>query len=193
MEEVVEARPLRPFHEDFLRAVVGQEFFHIVGIALSGHKFAGGYVQKRNTEDLFVAGDGCKEIVLLMREYIVIGRYAGSDQFGNTAFDQRFGLFRIFQLVAYGHALAGSYQFGQIGIQRMMRKAGQFDKLGSSVGTPCQRYPQDLGSHDGILRKCFVEISHPEEQDSIRVFLLDLKVLAHQRRFYHRLCHREKS
>jgi len=74
-------------------------------------------------------------------------------QFGNAPLDEFFGCFGVFQLIANGNSFACSHQFGQIGIECVMGKSGKFHKLGSAIGTSGERYAQNFGSDDGVIRK----------------------------------------
>ena len=77
--------------------------------------------------------DGTKKVVLLLFQNFVVGGDAGRHQFGDAALDEGFGEFGIFQLVADGHAVAGAYQFGKVGVEGMVRKTGEVLVGGGSV------------------------------------------------------------
>ncbi len=115
---------------------------------------------------------------------------AGSDQFDDSALDEEFGLFRVFQLFADSHPLSRPYQFGQIGVYGVERKACQFDRSRRARRAFGERDAQNPGGRDGVFAECLVEISHPVEQDGIRIFRFGGVILLHQRRlsaFF--LCH----
>ena len=90
-------------------------------------------------------------------------------------------LLRIFKLLTYCHTLPGSYQFGQIGVERMMRKSSQLYGSGFAVHPPCQCDTQYLRRLHRILTHALVEIAHTEKKNSIGVTLLHIGVLPHYR------------
>lgn len=94
---------------------------------------------------------GRKEVVLLVVEHIVIYGHAGRDKFGDAALDKFLGCLGVFELLADGYALARPDKFGQIGVERVMWKAGKFDILCRSVGTTGQRNAEYFGRGYGIL------------------------------------------
>ena len=77
-----------------------------------------------------------KKVVFLIIQHIVAHGHTRRHKFGDAAFDEFFGQFRVFQLVANGYAFARTYKFWQICIKRMMWKSGH---LRTSVATSCQR------------------------------------------------------
>ena len=103
-----------------------------------------------------------KEIVLTTGQYVVIEGYAGSYELGDTALDELLGEFGIFELFADGHALAGTYQAGQIAIQGMVRESGQLDVLCRAVGTACKGDTEYLRGLHGVIAEGLIEVAHAE-------------------------------
>lgn len=88
---------------------------------------------------------------------------------------------RVLQLVADGHALAGTYQLGQIGVECMMRKARHFDGFPLAVGTFGQGNTEDFGRDDGIGGIGFIEVTTTKQHDSIGMLCLQVEELFHHR------------
>mgnify|MGYP006993158041 CR=1 FL=1 len=80
------------------------------------------------------------------------------------------------------HALPGADQFRKIGVDGMVREAGQFDVRGRAVGPARQRDAEYLAGLDRVLAERLVEVAHAEQQDRVAVHRLDAVVLLHQRR-----------
>ena len=59
--------------------------------------------------ETFLKMQGGEVIVGFFIQYIVVKRQAGSNQFGNHSFHYPDGIFRVFQLIADGHAVSGTY------------------------------------------------------------------------------------
>ena len=45
---------------------------------------------------------------------------------------------RVFELLTYCHTLSGSYELGQVGVERMMRKSGKLNIFVTAVGSASQ-------------------------------------------------------
>ena len=127
--------------------------------------------------------DGCQEVIAVAVQQFVVHGHTGCYEFRHPAFYDALGEFWVFQLVADRHPIAGLDELVQVGVEGVMRKAGQFGGCRVSVVPFGQRNAQHRRRAYGIFAKGFVEITHPEEQDGIRVALLDRLVLLHERRF----------
>src|SRR6476469_4899377 len=64
----------------------------------------------------------CEKIIIAIVEQLFVGGDAGRDQFGNTAFNNSLCLFRIFKLVANGHAVTCFHKLVQVSVERMVWK-----------------------------------------------------------------------
>ena len=93
------------------------------------------------------------------------------------------GTYRVFELVADGHPLPGFDQFGQVGIQGVVREARQGGLVAPVVALG-EHNVEDIGRLFGIRPEGLVEIAHPEQQQRIRIPALDAVVLLHQRGFF---------
>ena len=78
---------------------------------------------------------GGKVVVLACRQRIVVKVHPRCDQLGDAAFHEFLGQFRVFELFAYRHPLAGPYQPGQISVESVMGKTGEFHISGFTVCT----------------------------------------------------------
>ncbi len=120
-----------------------------------------------------------------MIQYRVIYRNSGCDKLRYASLHKFLGELGILKLLAYRHTLSGPYKFGKIGIKGMVRESGKLDILRHTVGTTRQRYAEYLGSHYGIIGKCFIKVTDTKQQYGIGMLLLHLDVLLHQRSFYY--------
>ena len=92
-----------------------------------------------------------------MLEDLVVVRNARRHEFRHAALDDLLRQLRVFQLVADGHAHAGTDQLRQVGIEGMMRKAGQLHKGGRAICAPRQDDTEDAGRLDGVLSEGLVK------------------------------------
>ena len=88
---------------------------------------------------------------------------------------------RVFQLLTYSDAVAGSDQFGQIHIESMVRKSCQLYATLVTIHTASKGNSQNLRRFDRIHTHALVEVTDTEKKNGIRVFLLHLPILLHQR------------
>ncbi len=170
--------------EDFARTEIPEELVDIVRGALCSQEFAGGDIQKSDAELFLSKTHRRQEVVRFRLQYLVIERHTRCDQFRNAALDDCFGHFGILQLVADGDTESGFYQFGEIGVQGMMRKPGQCRLTFASVPPFCQDDTEDARGPDGIFSKGFVKIAHAKQEAGIGILGLDLVILLHQGRFF---------
>ena len=177
---IIESALETAFDQDFLGRELRHKFVGIVGIALGGKELSGADIQKCYTQGLVApVVYGRQEVVEFAVQYIITQRYAGRHQLGDAALDQRLGIFELF---ANGHALARPHQFGQIGIQGMVRETRQFDVCRRPVGWTGQSDAQNLGSGQGVIAECLVEVAYTEKHYRIGMLAFHLDVLFHQRR-----------
>ena len=105
--------------------------------------------------------NGSKEVVLFVVEHIIRHGHTGSHQFGNTSLNEFLRELGILQLVTDSHALAGTYQFGQVGIEGMM---GESRHLGirlavSPVVTTSERDTQNPTGLYRVIAIGLVEVA----------------------------------
>ena len=119
----------------------------------------------------------------------VVDGDAGGHQLGDAPLHQLLGQFGILQLVANGHPLTGTYQLGQVGVERVVGKPRQLHELGGAVGAAGESDTQYLGGYDGVVGEGLIKVAHAEQQDGIGMFLLDLDILHHHRCLSYLFCH----
>ena len=124
--------------------------------------------------------NGSQEVVGFGLKEFVAQRYPGGDQFCDPPFDNCFGLLRIFELITDSHPLPCLDQFGEVGVQGVVRKACQGCFIPSIIALG-EHDVEDAGGFFRIIAESLVKITHPEEQHGIRVFGLDAVELLHQR------------
>jgi len=162
-------------------AYVADEFVYVSGGALGAEELAGRYVEKGHADLCLVDMDGGKEVVLAGRQGVVVEVDARGDELGDAALHEFFGEFRVLELLAYGHSLAGAHQSRQIGVERVVGESGQLDVGRLAVGAARQGDAEDLAGGYGVVRECLVEVTDAEQQYRVGMFLLHLIVLGHQR------------
>ena len=78
-----------------------------------------------------------EEVIFAEVEHVAVDGNAWSNEFGDAALDEFLGEFRVFELLADSHALAGAHKFWQIRVESMVRKTCQFNALTGAVGAFC--------------------------------------------------------
>ena len=123
-----------------------KKLVRIFGVAFGDEEFAGGYVEKGQSEGsggpgvvgcssvaFFGEINGGEKIVAVALEEAIFDGHAGRHHFRDAAFDDAFGHLRVFELIAYGHAKAGFNQPVEIRVQRVMWETGELGGCGSAV------------------------------------------------------------
>ncbi len=157
-------------------------------------KFAGGQIEKAESighdPGLFLATDGGHVEIALVVEELGVGDHPGRDHPYHLPLDNPFGQGRIFDLLADGHPPARLDQLGQIGRGRMVGETAQWHLVGLILVVAAgEGDAEDLGGDDGILKEHLVKITHPVEENGVRVALFDLKVLLEHGGDFHSLGH----
>ena len=132
---------------------------------------------------------GSEEVVLLIVEHVLIDRHARCHQLRDATLDELLRHLGVFQLVADGHAASCTYQFRQIGVERMVRETSHLELLVLAVSTLGKRDAQYLASYDSVGRVCLVEVATTKQHDSIRMLGLKLQELLHHRGHHYIFCH----
>src|SRR6185437_1159416 len=92
-------------------------------------------------------------------------------------------LFWVFELLANSDTLARRNQFWKVSIEAMIRKACQSHMSGSAIGPFGKGNAENGRCLLRVLRKSFVKIAHPKEQQCIWVLMFHLIILLHERGF----------
>ena len=174
--------------DDFARSKGMGNVQQLLHISLRNKELPRGDIHQCYSVFAFLMVDGHQEVILSRGQNLLIKSNSWGYQLCNTAFYNAFHEFGVFQLVADGHTHARPYQFGQVGIERMMREACQLGTLATVVSLG-EDYPEDLGSSHGILPKGLIEISNPEKQHCICILRFYCIILRHQRGFFRAFCH----
>ena len=176
--------------EYFLRHETVDEFLRFVYSSLGQQEFAGRYVEEGDAAKVGLGEMyGGEEIVFLIVEHIVINRDTGCDKLCDAAFDQFLCQFGVFELVADCDPLAGTYEFGEIGVEGVVREACHLDGFALAVAAPCECYPEDFGRGDGVRRIGLIEVAASEKQHCIGMFGLEVKILLHHWCHHDVVCH----
>ena len=176
--------------EHLLGLEVAYQLLHIVVSALAYQKLACRDIQEADATRRLAKMHSTEEVVFLVVQHRILHGHTGRHEFRNTAFYQLFSQLGVFQLVADGHTFACSDEFGQIGVQRMMRKASHLVALVVAIITVCQRNTQDARGNDGVFAVRLVEVATTKQQQGLRIFCLEVEELFHHRRqFAIFLCH----
>jgi len=149
-------------------------------IAFSCGKVARRNVEERQAIARLIAVHGCEVVVGPGIEYLVVKSDPRRDQLCDTAFDDANGFFRVFELITNGYPVSCSNQPWEVGVQRVMGKASEFDFACASVSSFGQYNVQDIGRFDGVFSKGLVEIAHPKKEQRFRVIGFDPIVLLHK-------------
>ena len=177
--------------EHLLRGEIHQQLVHILFPTLGSKKFTRTDVKEGHTQHFLAEVDGCKEIVLLAVEHRAADHHTGRHQFGDAALDEFLGQLGVLQLVADGDTLAGTDEFGQIGVQGMVGKTRHLGSSGSTVAAPREGDAQNLAGSDCILQVGLIKVTHTEQQYRIGMLGLHLDKLLHHRRIQRILSHLE--
>ena len=121
---------------------------------------------------------------------IILWCWIRCDLFGDAAFHEFLGQFRVFELFAYRHPLAGPYQPGQISVEGMMGKACEFHISGFTVCTSREGYAEYLGGRYGVIGESLVEVADTKQQYCVWMFLFYFLILLYQWCFCNLFCHR---
>ena len=127
--------------------------------------------------------EGRQKIIPSMIQQRIAERHRRRNQFSDIPFDNAFGLFGVFHLIADRHPQPSSNQTGQILVQRMMGESCQGHFGGSPIRALGQGDSQNFGTLHRVIPKGFVEVPYPEQEHCPGVSRLDLRVLFHQRGF----------
>ena len=180
-ERLGETPAVAALDEHLLGREVPHQLVHIVDVALGSEKLAGADVEKGHPYRFFAKMNRGQEVVLLAVEDGAAHHHTGGHQLGDAALHQLLGELGVLELVADGHALAGPDELGQIGVERMMRKAGHLGGAAYHTRAPRERDAQNLGGGDRIGTVGLIEVAHTEQQHRIGMLCFHLVELFHHR------------
>ncbi len=170
--------------DDLLGREIGNQLVYIGVRTLGNIEFARRNIEKGDARELGSEENRRKVGVLLVGEDVVAHDHAGRDEFDDPALDQPLDRLGVFQLFADGYPFSGANQLGQVGVDGMIGKTGQFDERSRPVGPPRKRDAQNAAGLDGVFAESLVEVADPEQQHRIGMHRLDCIVLLHERGFH---------
>ena len=160
-ERLLEAGAVAALYEHLLGGKVGEQLIYIVNRPLGSEKLAGADVEQRHASSFLAKVHGGEEVVLLAVEQGVAHHHAGGDELGDAALNELLGELWVLELVADGHALAGSHQLGQVGVEGVVRKPRHLQVLAASaVRASREGDAQDFAGHDGVVAVGLIEVAH---------------------------------
>ena len=119
--------------------------------------------------------------MLFLVQHLFPESKARGHEFGDSPPDKCLGEFRVFELVAYGDLVSGTYQLGQIEFYGMVRESGHRDVAFVPVRALRLHDAQDLARQYRIVGICLIEIPHPVQQYGLRMLGLHGKILFQKR------------
>ena len=122
-----------------------------------------------------------EKVILFVVKHVVRQCHARRHQFRDAALHELLRQLRVFQLVADGHALAGTDQLRQVRVEGVMREARHLVALVVTVVTVGQRDAEDTRCRDGVLALRLIEVTTPEEHHRVGVLRLQVEELLHHR------------
>ena len=168
--------------EHFLGREVGQQLVDIVGRTFGREELASRDVEQRKAAGPVAEMHCGQEVVFLGREHVVAQCHAGGNHLGYAALDNGFCELGVFELVADGHTVAGTYEFWQVSVERVVGKARHFGVLCVTlVAAVGKGDTQHRRSRYGVLHVGFVKVAATEKDNGIGVLRLQPAVLLHHR------------
>ncbi len=150
--------------------------------AFPGPEVARGHVDESHAERAAGACPGPmqgEEIVVgCPLEVARIGQRAGRDDTDHLSPDELLALGGCFHLLAHRHLPPGPYEPRDVAVGGMVRNAGHRNGAFSLLAR-CQRDLKQARALVGVLEEELVEVAQTEEQQVVRVALLELPVLPH--------------
>ena len=182
-EHLREAGLAAALHQHLFRCKAAQEFVDIFCPPLCHEKLARRDVEQRHAHGRRAVVNGTEEIVFFRVEHIVCHRHARRYEFRDAALHEFLREFRVFQLVADGHAETRANEARQICVERVEGEARHFRcRPVALVVAARERNAQHTRSRHGIGGICFVKVAAAKQQNGIRVFGLEVIKLLHHRR-----------
>ena len=167
--------------EHLLRLQVAQHFFNVVVGALTRQELARRDVEERHATGHLAEVHSAEKVILLVVQHVVRQRHARRHQLGDAALHEFLRQLGVLQLVADGHALAGTYQLRQIRVQCVVGESRHLVALVITVVTVGQRDAQDTRRRDGVLAVRLVEVAAAEQHHRVGVLRLQVEKLLHHR------------
>ena len=149
-------------------------------------EFARGDVAQRAASEIPAKADRQDVVRPAVLQHVRLDDRARRDHAGDLPLHQSLGQRRIGHLLADGHLVALRNQLLQIGLHGVERNAAHRRALAQAAVAAGQRQFQLLRNQLRVVEEHLIEIAQPEEQDRVRILLLDLEILLHHGRKGHR-------
>ncbi len=181
-ESLLEALLFGTLVDDLLGSEAGKKFIDVRIGTLADVELAGGDVEKSDAGGFTAEKNGGEEGILLRGKDVVAEGDAGSDDLGNTAFDESLSSLGILQLFAYSNPFAGADEFRKVSLDSVVRKAGKLDLGSGTITAFSESDTENSSSLDSVGAESLVEITHTKQHNGVGVFGLHRVVLFHQGR-----------
>ena len=170
----------RPKHRHF----VGERLKAIISGVFGAGKFPGRQIEQCHAPDARIAGSKRQQECRLARvEKLRIGESPGRHDADDGAFDDPFGLFRVFDLIADGDAKTFLHKPRKVRVERVMGHAAHGNGAALTVFSPRrEREFERPRGDERVLVEHLVEIAHAEKENGVAILLLRVEILAHGRR-----------
>ena len=170
-------------HDDLHRGDAGQLIRQ--GIHRVGHfvheELTGGNIREGKARPVRGKADRQQEVVRPLVQHIALDNRAGGDDAGDAALHQALGQGGILHLLANGDLIAAADELFDIVVHSMMRHAAHGSALLQAAVAPGKGQFQLPGGRLRIIEEHLIKIAQAEEEQTVLVFSLHLKVLLHHR------------
>ena len=145
---------------------------------------AGGDVAEGHAGAAGVHVDAAEKVAGLVIEARGVNDGAGGDHPDDVPLDQALGGGGVLHLLADGHLVALGDEAGDVGLAGVVGDAAHGHPLLLGLGVLAvvpgsQGQVQFLGRQLGVVGEHLVEVAQAEEQDRVRVVLLNFQILLH--------------
>ena len=165
--------------DDFHRVHPGDLRPRHVQLRLHDVEFARGYVRVGDP-GLFPVDIYAQQVVVrLVLQHGGIRHRTGGDDADHVPFHQAFGQRRILHLFADGDLVSLADQLFNVCIHGVIRHAAHRRPFLQAAVLACQCQFQLMGCCFRVLEKQLVEVSQPEQQQAVRIRVVDPEVLLH--------------
>ncbi len=141
-----------------------------------------GEVDPGEPEALSVTGQRGGESVVALLEERGVRDGAGCDDAHHLALERAASGSRLAFLLTDCDALAFAHEARQVGVERVERHTRHRDWLAGGGAARGERDVEERGGAARVVMEQLVKVTHPVEQQDVRVLRLDAQVLLHHRR-----------
>ncbi len=127
-------------------------------------------------------GDGQQQVVAAILQQRRVGQRARCHDAHHLSLDDALGQRRVTDLLADRHRFTQAYQSRQVAFHRVVRHTGHRNRRAGRLPALGQRDVEQPRRLARVVVEQFVEITHAEKQQHLRMFGLGGEVLAHEGR-----------